>query len=126
MSTLEHLQTGIADATGQRLTVRKRGNAVVPAGADEGRCADLVQTVPGVVVATGLEEELSAPFNNDAKFRFFIKNDKNSQGGAPASLGTLRGILLELNGQSEYAPSGASAKKQANFRTAVFFKNRLD
>ncbi|MBA3405621.1 MAG: hypothetical protein H0U13_13235 [Gemmatimonadaceae bacterium] len=89
-------------------------------------------SVPGslglfrTVVATGLEEELSAPFNNDAKFRFFIKNDKNSQGSAPASLGTLRGILLELNGQSEYAPSGASAKKQANFRTAVFFKNRLD
>lgn len=78
------------------------------------------------VMATGAEEELSAPFNNDAKFRFFIKNDKISQGSAPAALGTLRGILLELNGESEWAPSGASQKQQANFRTAVFFKNRVD
>ena len=89
-------------------------------------------SVPGsqglfrTVISSGLEEELSAPFNNDAKFRFFIKNDKNSQGSAPAALGTLRGILLELNGESEWAPSGASQKQRANFRTAVFFKNRVD
>jgi len=71
-------------------------------------------------------EELSAPYDASAKFRFFVGASLTAQDAAPANLSTLRGIELNMTGMSERAPSGDAAKQRAPFITAVFFKNRLD
>jgi hypothetical protein len=88
--------------------------------------------VPGMrglwrtVMATGNTEELAAPFDNASKFHFFVLSSQTSQANPPVDLSTLRGVELVMNGMSERIPSGASAKTSAPFKTAVFFKNRLD
>lgn len=71
-------------------------------------------------------EELSAPYDDAAKFRFFVGTSLVAQNNPPADLSTLRGIELNMTGTSERAPSGATVKQKAPFITAVFFKNRLD
>ena len=71
-------------------------------------------------------EELSAPYDASAKFRFFIGANTVAQDAAPGNLSTIRGIELNMTGLSERAPSGDVAKQKAPFITAVFFKNRLD
>lgn len=89
-------------------------------------------SVPGTlglwrtVTTTGATEELAAPFANTSMFRFFVMNSLVSQAAAPANLSTLRGIELLMNGMSERIPSGSTAKTQAPFTAAVFFKNRLN
>lgn len=89
-------------------------------------------SVPGTtglyrtVVATGAEEELSAPYSSDAKFKFFVGSSTTAQTNAPADLSTLRGIELNMTGLSEGTPRGGTAKEKAPFITAVFFKNRLN
>jgi hypothetical protein len=88
--------------------------------------------VPG---ATGLwrkrlddssDEELSAPYDASAKFRFFVNSSTVAQDNPPADLSTIRGIELNMTGMSERAPRGGIEKQKAPFITAVFFKNRLD
>ena len=71
-------------------------------------------------------EELSAPYDAGAKFRFFVGSSLTAQDNPPADLSKLRGIELNMTGLSERAPSGGTAKQKAPFVTAVFFKNRLD
>lgn len=89
-------------------------------------------SVPGArglfrtVMATGVSEELAAPFDNASKFRFFVLSNQASQAAPPADLSTLRGIELQMNGLSERVPSGSVARTSAPFKTAIFFKNRLD
>lgn len=90
------------------------------------------QMVPGTIglfrtrMENGQTEELSAPYDNTAKFRFFIGSNLTAQDNPPANLSTIRGIELNMTGMSERAPSGDVAKQKAPFITAVFFKNRLD
>ena len=74
----------------------------------------------------GQSEELSAPYDASAKFRFFIGSSVNAVDAAPANLSTVRGIELNMTGMSERAPRGGVAPQKAPFITAVFFKNRLD
>jgi hypothetical protein len=74
----------------------------------------------------GFEEELSAPYDASAKFRFFVGSNTVAQDNPPADLSTLRGIELNMTGMSERAPSGDTQKQKAPFVTAVFFKNRLN
>jgi len=89
-------------------------------------------TVPGTkglfrtVVTGGMSEELSAPYDNSAKFRFYIGSSLVAQDVPPADLTLLRGLELQMTGTSERIPSGAMAKYKAPFVTAIFFKNRLD
>jgi hypothetical protein len=88
--------------------------------------------VPGTIglwrtrLENGQSEELSAPYDASAKFRFFVNSNTTAQDAAPADLSTIRGIELNMTGLSERAPSGDVAKQKAPFITAVFFKNRLD
>lgn len=88
--------------------------------------------VPGTIglyrtiVANGDTEELSAPYESTAKFRFFIGNATTAQDAVPAQLSTLRGLELNMTGVSEKIPSGGTQKERAPFTTAVFFKNRLN
>ena len=78
------------------------------------------------VAASGLTEEISAPFDTTARFRFFVLNADTSVTSPPAQLADLRGLDLVLDGQSEKTPQAASAPKKAKLTTAVFFKNRLN
>jgi hypothetical protein len=71
-------------------------------------------------------EELSAPYDNAAKFRFFVGSSVTAQDNPPSDLSKLRGIELNMTGLSERTPTGMTTKKKAPFVTAVFFKNRLD
>lgn len=78
------------------------------------------------IMETGATEELSAPYESTAKFRFFVGTSTTAQDNPPADLSTLRGIELNMIGLSERAPYGATERERAPFVTAVFFKNRLD
>jgi hypothetical protein len=88
--------------------------------------------VPGAVglwrtrMENGQSEELAAPYDATAKFRFFVGSSMTAQDNPPGDLSTVRGIELNMTAMSERAPSGAAAKQKAPFITAVFFKNRLD
>jgi len=88
--------------------------------------------VPGTIglwrtrMENNQSEELSAPYDASAKFRFFVNSNTTAQDNPPADLSTIRGIELNMTGLSERAPSGDVAKQKAPFITAVFFKNRLD
>jgi hypothetical protein len=78
------------------------------------------------VVTAGTSEELSAPYANDASFKFFVGSALTSQTSPPADLSKLRGIELNMTGLSEKIPRQAMAQETAPFVTAVFFKNRLN
>jgi len=78
------------------------------------------------VIATDEEEELSAPYSNDAKFRFYIKSSTTAVDAPPGDLSTLRGIEMNMTGQSEVVPRQGVSTQKAPFVTAVFFKNRLN
>jgi hypothetical protein len=90
------------------------------------------EMVPGTIglfrtrLETNTAEELSAPYDASAKFRFFVGSSQTAQDNPPADLKTIRGLELNMTGMSERAPSGDVAKQKAPFITAVFFKNRLD
>jgi hypothetical protein len=71
-------------------------------------------------------EELSAPYDPSAKFRFFVGSSITAQNSPPSDLSTMRGIELNMTGLSERTPTGTNEKKKAPFVTAVFFKNRLN
>ncbi len=89
-------------------------------------------TVPGTIglyrtiVKTGDSEELSAPYESAAKFRFYVGSSLAAQDAAPSDLSTLRGFELNMTGVSERIPAGGTQKERAPFTTAVFFKNRLN
>lgn len=71
-------------------------------------------------------EELSAPYDGAAKFRFFVGSSLVAQANPPSDLTTIRGIEMNMTGMSERTPTGETQKKKAPFVTAVFFKNRLN
>ena len=79
-----------------------------------------------VVDNNNAEEELSAPYASDAKFRFFVGSSLVAQDTPPTDLSTLRGIELNMTGLSEKTPRQGVEKQKAPFITAVFFKNRLN
>jgi len=89
-------------------------------------------SVPGTTalfrtrMENGQTEELSAPYDASARFRFFIGSSVTAVDNPPADLSKLRGIELNVTGMSERTPIGETQKKRAPFVTAVFFKNRLD
>lgn len=78
------------------------------------------------VVATSTAEELAAPFDSTAAFRFYRVNSDTSQASAPSPLSTTRGIELHLAGASRATPFGAPGPKVVSLTTAIFFQNRLD
>lgn len=77
------------------------------------------------VVATAQTDELVAPFDSTAKFRFFVTGSDTAQAGVPSPLNTMRGLELNLNGQSVRAPEGGGTYKTSQLVTAVFFNNQL-
>jgi prepilin-type N-terminal cleavage/methylation domain-containing protein len=71
-------------------------------------------------------EELVAPFDSTARFRFFIQNNRVPSDTVPTALGDLRGVEIQLAGESERTVRGRATPEQANLVTSVFFLNRMD
>jgi prepilin-type N-terminal cleavage/methylation domain-containing protein len=73
--------------------------------------------------ATPIVDEIIAPFDTSAKFRFYALNSDAAQDAVPADINTVRGLELVLAGSSPRAQQGQRAAEQA-LVTGVFFKNR--
>jgi prepilin-type N-terminal cleavage/methylation domain-containing protein len=85
--------------------------------------------VPGRVAlwrsfdAVPLDEELVAPFDTTASFRFYVNDSPLPQTAVPGALGSITGIQLILDGLSERPMAGGQRQRVA-MKTSVFFKNR--
>jgi prepilin-type N-terminal cleavage/methylation domain-containing protein len=77
------------------------------------------------VVATGLTDELVAPFDTTAVFRFLVAGSITAQAAVPNPLTNLRGLELHFDALSDRAPAGSAKPKRAQLVTAVFFNNSL-
>jgi hypothetical protein len=67
-------------------------------------------------------DEIVAPFDTSARFRFYSLNADVATDAPPANLNTVRGLELVLSGSSPRAEQGAKAAQQ-KLVTGVFFKN---
>lgn len=76
-------------------------------------------------VGNGAYEELLAPFDTTAKFRFYNLFDDVAQTAVPA-LANIRGVELMLDAQSPTRTSGRENPETASITTAIFFRNRVD
>jgi hypothetical protein len=76
------------------------------------------------VVATGQTDELVAPFDTSAKFRFFVVNSDTAQSAVPVPVTNIRGFELNFTSQSDHVPEGSGAVNTSRVVTAVFFNNR--
>ncbi|HUF51259.1 MAG TPA: prepilin-type N-terminal cleavage/methylation domain-containing protein [Longimicrobiales bacterium] len=74
---------------------------------------------------TGVDEELVAPFDTTAKFRFFVNDAATAQDAAPTPVSDITGIELTLDGMSE-RPNSDGTFRRVPLKTSVFFRNRLD
>jgi hypothetical protein len=99
----------------QRLTYEFKASAALP-----GRTG-LWRTV----VTTGQADELVAPFDITARYRFFLEGSDTAQNGVPTPVTRTRGVELSFDALSDRAPQGSSAPKKAQVVTAVFFNNAL-
>jgi hypothetical protein len=75
--------------------------------------------------STPIVDEIIAPFDTSAKFRFYALNADAAQDAVPSDLNTVRGLELVLAGSSPRAQQGQNVAQQA-LVTGVFFKNRRD
>jgi prepilin-type N-terminal cleavage/methylation domain-containing protein len=72
-------------------------------------------------------EELVAPFDDTANWKFFTVNGGSvASANPPANLADMRGLELHLDGISENIAPGMITNEKAPFTTAVFFKNRTN
>jgi prepilin-type N-terminal cleavage/methylation domain-containing protein len=78
----------------------------------------LWRRVPGLA----LHEELVAPFDSTARFRFYVGGSAVPQDAPPADLTTLRGLELRLVGVNDRTGVRDDAER-APLTTAVFFRN---
>ncbi len=73
-------------------------------------------------VENGANEELMAPFDTSARFKFYVSGEDTSRTTPPA-LSSIRGLDLVLTGISPHASPADTAHLQAKLVTSVFFKN---
>jgi prepilin-type N-terminal cleavage/methylation domain-containing protein len=76
-------------------------------------------------VGTGTAEELVAPFDTSAKFRYYNLNASTAQTTVP-TLTDIRGVEVQLDAQSISRSSRQSNPESASIKTAIFFRNRTD
>lgn len=76
-------------------------------------------------VGTGTAEEILAPFDATAQFRFYNLYSDTSQTTVP-TLANIRGVELKLDAQSPNRASNKSTPETASTKTAIFFRNRTD
>lgn len=94
-------------------------------GAFPGRIG-LLRRVKTSNPAAPISDEIIAPFDTSAKFRFYVLNADTAQDGVPADLNQVRGLQLVLAGSSPRTPQGEKRAKGQALVTGVFFKNRRD
>ncbi len=70
-------------------------------------------------------EELVAPFDANARFRFFLTNATASQANPPTVLDSIRGLELRLVGESDRSTFTTGEPSASELQTAIFFMNRL-
>ena len=75
--------------------------------------------------ASGAREEIAAPFDATALFRFYRNNRDTSDTVVPP-LNEMKGLELSLVGASERARFGRVTPETSRMKTAVFFMNRID
>jgi type II secretory pathway pseudopilin PulG len=71
----------------------------------------------------GSPEEIVAPFETTAGFRFYVSDAAAATGTVPGALSTITGIELQLDGLSE-RPEQDGSYRAVPLSTSVFFKNR--
>jgi len=91
----------------------------------------LAVALPGSIalwrdVIGGTSEELAAPFDTTARFRFYVTGSDVPQDAVPSPITMTRGIELHLDGMSETVPQGSTTNKRMQLTTSIFFKNRRD
>jgi prepilin-type N-terminal cleavage/methylation domain-containing protein len=83
---------------------------------------------PGMIglwrnISGGANEELMAPFDTSARFRFYTSGSDVSQVTVPADINTIRGLDIVLNARSPRVSSINNTQSVTKLTTAVFFKN---
>jgi hypothetical protein len=73
-------------------------------------------------VTGGADEELVAPFDTSARFKFWTSGAATSVSAAPAKE-LIRGIDVVFVGRSIYTPMGKDAPSKTTVVASVFFKN---
>jgi len=68
-------------------------------------------------------EEIAAPFDASARFRYYVGASATSTATPPTDLFLVRGLDLVLNGVSERNPRNRAARAVSEVTTAVFFEN---
>jgi prepilin-type N-terminal cleavage/methylation domain-containing protein len=87
----------------------------------------LWRTVTGTGAAnTWTRDEIIAPFDSSARFKFYVYDQDMSQAAVPNPISKIRGFDLVLNGASIRPASGDTKQKVTKVTTAVFFKDRRD
>ena len=74
---------------------------------------------------TGATEELAAPFDATARFRFYRIDEDTARTVVPP-LTEIRGLELRLVGASQKTRFGKTSPETSRLQTAVFFTNRLN
>lgn len=76
-------------------------------------------------VGNGTAEEILAPFDTSAKFRFYNLYADTAQTTVP-TLANIRGIELKLDAQSASRTSGQTQPESVSIKTAIFLRNRVN
>ncbi len=79
-----------------------------------------------LTVGSATPEELAAPFDSTARFRFYVLDADTAQDAPPTPVTDIRGLALVLSGSSELIPQGSSSPTTHELMAAVFFKNRTN
>ena len=108
------VDVGVVVMLTRRITYFFAGSAAVPGRVALWRRVD----------ATGVREELAAPFDATSRFRFYRLNDNTAQDAVPV-LNEIRGFELVLTGASESTPRLTGGYQRSALTTSVFFRNRL-
>ena len=74
---------------------------------------------------SGATEELAAPFDATARFRFYRIDEDTARTVVPP-LTEIRGLELRLVGASQQTRFGKASPETSRLQTAVFFTNRLN
>ncbi|MBX9929654.1 MAG: type II secretion system GspH family protein [Gemmatimonadaceae bacterium] len=78
------------------------------------------------IMTGGLTDELVAPFDTSAKFRFYRLNVDTAETAVPSPITNMRGIELMLDAMSPNRVAGQTRNETQSVRTAIFFRNRND
>lgn len=84
-------------------------------------------TFPGAwglyrLVQGGSTEELMAPFDSTARFKYWTRGAAASVSAAPA-LGLIRGVDVVFAARSRYTPIGRSSPSRSTVTASIFFRN---